>query len=296
MKLFQSLVLPLLLFFALTLFSGCGGTKMESIWLDREAVIDGKDLEWDGARVILEDANLGMGLMNDAENFYLTLSLTNRMVQRQVLRSGFTIWFDSQGGKKKVFGIRFPLGMRESAGQRGEAAPGMDPEGMGGRMGDMGDRGPLDPRQLEALFDRLIEKGELEILGSEKTPLRRYTLIENQEVQLGITFENGRLVYELKVPLAKADDLSLGIGTVPGKTFGLGFETSELDMAAMRQQMAGKRGRGMGGAMDDELGVGGGGGAGMRGSRRGGMRSGMMRTAERFQLWTRVKLAPMAER
>jgi len=299
MKLFQSLILPLLLLFALTLFSGCGGTKLESSWLDREVIIDGKDIEWHGARVILEDANLGMGLMNDDENFYLTLSLTDRMVQMQVLRNGFTVWFDSQGGKKKIFGIRFPLGMQDFADQRGEGFPGMEQEGMGGRTGRMDDRRQQDPRQLEAMFDRLIEKGELEIIGPEETPLRRYSLVENQDVKLGITFNNGRLVYELKVPLAKADALSLGIGTIPGKIFGLGFETPELDMAAMRQQMGGRKGgglRGVGGVGGDAMGGSGDMGGGMRGGGRGGMRGGMMRTFEPFQLWTKVKLALIAER
>jgi len=293
MKLFQSLGMPLLLLFSLILFSGCGGTKLESSWGDREIVIDGKDIEWHGARVILEDASMGMGLMNDAENFYLTLSLTDRMVQMQILRGGFTVWFDSQGGKKRNFGIRFPLGTREFADQRGEGFPEMGPEEMRGRMGGMGDRKQQDPRQLEAMFDRLIESGELEILGPDETPLRRYSLVENQEVKLGITFDNGRLVYELKVPLAKADALSLGIGTDPGKLFGLGFETPDLDMAAMRQQMGGRRGGGIGGGMDGAVGVGGVGSSGRRGGGRGGMRPGMIRPFEPFQLWTRVKLAPM---
>lgn len=301
MKLFQSLILPLLLFFALTLFSSCGGKKLESSWLDREVIIDGKDIEWQGARVILEDASMGLGLMNDAENFYLTLSLTNRMVQMQVLRNGFTVWLDSQGGKKKKFGIRFPLGLQEFADQRGEGPLGMGPEGMSGmrgRMGGMGDRKQQDPRQLEAMFDRLIENRELEILGSEETPLRRYSLIESQEVKLGITFENGRLVYELQVPLAKADALSLGIGTTPGKVFGLGLETPEMDMAAMRQQMGGRKGGGMrGGGIDGMNGMGSEGrGGGMRGSGMGGMRGRMMGAPEPFQLWTKVKLASMMEK
>ncbi|OGX24584.1 MAG: hypothetical protein A2Y03_10200 [Omnitrophica WOR_2 bacterium GWF2_38_59] len=36
----------------------------------------------------------------------------SRGLAEQLMRSGFTVWFDPDGGKKKVLGIHFPAGMK----------------------------------------------------------------------------------------------------------------------------------------------------------------------------------------
>ena len=276
MRLFRDFVLPLFLLFAIGLFAGCGGDKLESRWLDRVITIDGRDTDWQDARVYIEDASMGMGLLNDGEHLYLTLSLSNRQVIAQAMRQGFTVWFDPTGGRNKIFGIRFPLGLTEmNRPEGGERTQRMDSRSMDGRGGP-------SPEQIQAMFDRLVEGAEMEIFGPKKDERRRMLFAESREIRLKVSYAYGRLVYELKVLLAPTP---LGIGTAPGKTIGLGFEAPELDMAAMRQQMGDRRGGGI-------RGDGGMRGGGMRG---GGMRGGMMRPPEPFRLWTRIKLAPIPE-
>ena len=86
MKLIQSFFCPLVLLFALIVFSGCGKKPLPSTWKNREITVDGQDVEWQDARVSLKDASVGMGLMNDDEYLYLTLSLMDRAVQAQIMR------------------------------------------------------------------------------------------------------------------------------------------------------------------------------------------------------------------
>jgi len=122
---------------------------------------------------------------------------------------------------------------------------------------------------------------ELEILGPDKGQVRRMLIAESDEVQLVTSYASNRLVYELRVPLAYGDESTLGIGSAPGKKIGLGFETPEIDMAALRQGMGGRGGGMMPGGMD----------GGMRGggTRGSGMRGGTM--PEAFQLWIKIGLA-----
>ena len=98
---------------AIALLAGCS-KRIDSQWRgERHIEIDGADTEWEGARVYIEGARAGIGLLNDAQDLYLCLVLTDPGTQLQVMRQGFTVWFDPKGKKNKTFGIRFPLGMQE---------------------------------------------------------------------------------------------------------------------------------------------------------------------------------------
>jgi hypothetical protein len=290
----------LVLLLALASLSGCGKKPFASTWKDRDVVIDGRDTEWQDARVAIDDAGIGLGLLNDGEHFFISLILSKPMVQSQVLRRGFTVWFDPKGKTNKTFGIRFPLGVMEQGMERMESGAGV--EGIiGGRGGGIGGgrrgsdflRGQIDPRVLEEVFERVEKNGQMEILGPSEEDRRRLFIAEGQEIQLKMLYEHGRLVYELQVPLGAE-----GIGAVASQTIGVGFEVPKLDIAAMQQRRSG-----MGG------GIGGMGGVGGMGGRRGGELDGISgdgrgrgidgRRDRRisasfpkpFQLWTKVRLA-----
>ena len=51
---------------------GCGEQKAESIWRDREIVIDGVDSEgeWEGARYYLDEEKVAFGIMNVNSSSY----------------------------------------------------------------------------------------------------------------------------------------------------------------------------------------------------------------------------------
>ena len=86
--------------------------ELSSAWRDSEIFIDGIDNEWGSATIYAAKAKVSITLINDSQDIYIQLCSRDRQVHAQILGMGLTIWFDPDGGKKKTFGIRFPLGMK----------------------------------------------------------------------------------------------------------------------------------------------------------------------------------------
>ncbi|NKB68496.1 MAG: hypothetical protein GKR89_15655 [Candidatus Latescibacteria bacterium] len=288
-----STYLPRCLFLiALGCLTACGTTKLESKWRDRPVAIDGADDDWSRAKFIIENTPVTMGLLNDDEHLYLSLTTMDRPLQMQIARRGFTVWFDPKGGKSKKYGIRFPLG-DPLIGRRDQLAFGGMP-GYGrppgypspGGFGDTEDTS-LDRTRLQTLFDELLQINELEILVQGAEP---YRLLPGQEADLDVevVYADGRLVYELKIGLSRLDPPLRSPMVKPGADIGMGFETPDIDWRALRRQMAADQSDGFGGGRTDF----GDGPAGM-GRGRGGYNEygeDSRRPGESFQLWTKVRL------
>ena len=272
--------------FSTAVLTGCGGEELKSTWRDREVVIDGMigtpgevDREWAGARTALEDENASVGLINDGEYLYMSLVLGDLRLQRQVVGMGLTVWFDSNGGKDRTFGIRFPLGARESGFPMAES--GMPSFGRPGAGNDREDG------DFEAHLQETLEAmTQLEILGPGESDRQKLHVHDAGEIDVEVGTSDGALVYELKIPLAGMVDHPHAIGAEPGSVIGVRLETPKIDMSAMRDQMKG-RGRGGGGMP----------GGGMRG---GGMPGGDMRGVhpempESLNVWAKIHLASIQE-
>jgi len=92
---------------------GCGKTILFSAWRDRAIKIDGKYTDWSESTAYYdEDAKVVLNLVNDADYLYICLISKNRAIETKIMESGLTIWLDPDGGQKKVFGIRFPIGLK----------------------------------------------------------------------------------------------------------------------------------------------------------------------------------------
>jgi hypothetical protein len=208
-----------------------------------------------------------VGLLNDEHHLYVCLTTMDRITATQIAASGFNVWLDPEGGRKKTFGIRFPLGMQESE----------NPKKIRESM--------RDPKKFRALFEDL--GSEMEILGPEEDQRVRTLRSTVEGIEVSAGYSKGRFVYELKVPLARSAAQRYGIGTDPGRQIGLGFETPELDREAMASQAKGQRGDGLGGRGGGRGGMKGGGG-------RGGIRPGGS-MPEPFELWTKVALSAQQE-
>lgn len=232
---------------------GCTQNEFTSHWRDREIAVDGDQEDWQGKLTVPMGKNIALGFMNDESNLYVTLSSSDRTIVMQIMRLGFTVWFDSKGGKKEVFGVKYPTGTL----------------GMGGRPG------------LEEQV-RSLQKPQLwvEVLGPGKDDIARLSVMDPTgiRVKTGVSAD-GRFVYELKIPLGPSPDSPYAVNTSPGATIGVGFETGGIDPVAMRSPMerSGMRGGGMPG------------GGGRPGGMRGGGQRGMM--VGPFSYWTKVTLA-----
>ena len=245
------------------LLAGCGKLELNSHWRSRLVIIDGLNSEWEGAGTYLEDENAFIGLVNDEEYMYVCLASTNREIQTQMMRRGFTLWFDPDGGKKRLFGIRFPLGMQE----------------MGVPM-----RGRGSERDLEELRQSFEESmAELEILGPGKDECRRLQVADAEGIFVKVRTLRGGFVYELKVPLAQSEQHPFAIGAEAGNTIGLGLETREINRDMFRERVGGGM-RGGGGLRGGRGGRGGSRGSGMP---RGGTRPEMPKS---LKIWATVQL------
>lgn len=249
---------------------GCGGLTLTSTFRSVEVTVDGIDDEWDGARIYLKEARIMIGLLNDSDNLYISLATGREDLRRQLMARGLTLWFDPEGGKEKIFGIRFPLGLsgaeRPSRDRREREEPGGDD-----------DRFRRATAEVEFLFPAEDERRRMPIQAAMGV-----------EVRLGTASD--RFVYELKIPLALSEEHPYAIGVTAGELIGIGLETPEIDRDAMRQ----RRGRGGfsgGGGRGGGMRGGGGRGGGMGGGRGGGGRGQRPGMPKPLKIWAKLQLA-----
>jgi hypothetical protein len=125
-----------LLFLAITIIGGCAGFqtyRLESRPLAHEITVDGKDDDWHGNLYVNMEGQYSLGFVNDQQNLYVCLVVTDPYKRAQILRGGLTLWFDPKGGQEKTFGIKFPMGMQAGPRPtrpegRPETQPQMEPE------------------------------------------------------------------------------------------------------------------------------------------------------------------------
>ncbi len=203
--------LKFLLFGALGLimcfvFVSCENYQIKSQWRDRVIVVDGRSADWLDALTYVEEFNISVGMANDTDFLYVCAVVGNPLVRMRVMRQGLTVWFDPKDGRKKSLGIRFPLG---SQGRRERPA-------------EFGEESDMEI--LQRVF--LLSLNELEILGPDRTDVRRINKTEAKGVDVAMSVSSGLLVYELKVPLINSPEQAFAINVQPGRSFGIGIETS----------------------------------------------------------------------
>ena len=252
----------------------------------------------------------------DAENLYICLSTWNARIQTQLLRMGFTIWFDPEGGKKERFGIRYPMksiDFSKSGIPRGEMPDGGVPGGeYPGRPEDvareeMEEEHRIKPEMIRELLVRV--RDSMELLGPGNDEHIGTEMYIEDAAMIGVEammdISNGRLVYELKVPLPRREDIPYTIGAAAGAEIGIGFELGKMERPAMPAEGMGPGGGMPGGGMPGG-GMPGGGmpgggmpgggtpGGGPPGGGRGDRPEGS-KSQPSFDIWTKVRLAHETE-
>jgi hypothetical protein len=226
-------------------------------------VVDGDHTEWEGAVTQLDDVDAVVGLLNDGTHLYLCLASIDQGITRQVLGRGLTLWFDPEGGRTRVLGIRFPLGQREQRPPSGTPEERPDPDAMLAR---------IDEAEPEI---EIITEGDL---------ATRMFLAQAVGIDLDVGLTKGALVYEAKIPLSSVEG-SYAIGARPGSEIGIGLTTPGIDREMMRERM---RGQGPPGGPGGGMG-GGGRRGGMGGARPGGGRRPSI--PEPLDVWATVSIA-----
>ena len=188
--------------------AGCGSLELKSHWCQQPVTIDGRTDEWKNAMFQIEDKPWIIGVMNDSAYIYVSFVTTDRAIQRQVMFRGLTLWFDREGGEERRFGVKFPVGV-EGMRQR-EYARDVEGEGL---QGDTLESIPSDT-------------SEAEIFGPTESDHHRVRLAELRQIAVKMDLTEGRLTYELRVPLMDNGPDPYAIGTRIGTEVGVGFETT----------------------------------------------------------------------
>jgi hypothetical protein len=285
--------------------------KLTSEWPTTPVVIDGANTEWPTLVSIAKDVRFSIAVRNDADTLYVALITSDSATALQALHQGLIVWLDTEGGSKKRFGIKYPVGRDPRSASRAERPQGGEdsgrrgrPDDSGGQQGD-GARGYAtggEPRDAEAMWKQALSDSQLstaELLGPGKDDVRDLMLDLSQTIRAKIGHAEGMMVYELAVPLARTPEVPEGLGVRPGAVIGIGLETPERETSGAgggrSGGMGGGRGGGMGGGRGGGMGgMGGGRGGGMGGGRGGEMggASGRFGQPEKpLKAWTSVLLA-----
>lgn len=248
-------------------FSSCANIKFQSGWKDKDIRIDGRSDDWVGSLNYVDKQNISLGIQNDTDNLYVCLAAEDQAVINRILRQGMILWFDAEGGKEKTFGIKYPIGRQMMAPEEGE-------------MNRPGSEAAPQKKRPTAM----AISNKLEILQDRKVPIT--TFIENLKgIQISLKRSTGLIVYEVKIPLQKNQDLPFAIGAEEGTEIGIGIEVPKMSMTMNRA--AG----GMGGG-DGSMGGRGGGMGGGDGSMGGrGMTGQRANLQKGVKIWATVQLA-----
>lgn len=246
--------------FAIAHLTGCKDLELDSRWPDSDVKVDGVNSEWDNSTTYIKDEKVLVGVMNDEDFLYISLITDSPALRRQMMGQGFIVWFDPTGGKKKTFGIQYPLGLQE----------------MGVSMADFVEPEANNERRREIIEQSLTE---LIIRGSDKDDWDRMVIKDATGIQVKIS-DSGPFIYELKVPLRKSEGHPYSIGETK-ESVGIGMEMREFD----RESIMAGRGRMRGGHMGPPRGMRG----GMGDVPGGGMHRPEM--AKPIKLWAKVQLA-----
>ena len=234
----------------------CKSLQVDSRWRDRALSFDGKASGWNDLVVYPKDTKFGMAVMNDDTCLYLCMMSWDQTITSQIMRFGFTTWFELKNGKGRPLGIHYPLGMAKSGFRH---------------VAD-------DP---EAMKEKIKESLEhIEILGPSKddTCPTRTIITESMGIITRIASSEGNCIYELKVPLNQDSIRKFAIDVKKDDIITVKLETSAFDPDRMKGgESSGPSGGGMGGRDGGGLGGGGmhgGGGHGGGGHGGGGMHGG----------------------
>ncbi len=277
------------------LIGGCiGAPQLASPWTSSGIQVDGSDVDWSHRRYVLEAVPLTLSVANDAEFFYLCAVTTDRGLQMRILGSGMELWVDPKGGTRTYFGVRVP----PIDGQQFRRESGFEGGTLGGNRRGAGVGAGVQPAvsdsHLTAAFGELVGRRDIYILDSTEDEGDKIMPVRDDLVQVQLSYERGRLVYEARVPLHHFGHPSFEL-RAGERPVGVALRVPVPEMP-LGGQFAGEQpvpGRGGGGL--DGRGGGGVGGVGDFSGDRRGRASGRARPrrvpTEPLEQWIRIQLS-----
>lgn len=203
---------------------GCGGgpaMEVQSHWSDSAVIIDGTADDWaEFPLEYSEKEKISLGVRNDSENIYFVFLARDERMVRKIQMAGITLWFDTNGGKKKDFGIRYRGGVALM--KNLQKAPGfwenMPPE----------QKATFMQSRSEMLgMITVIKKGE-EVSMLENNPTGPAAASANQDGIFG---------YEFRIPIVASDSISHAISTSSGEKISMAVELGGISREDREKMM-----------------------------------------------------------
>lgn len=206
-------VLAFLLLISL-LSTGCKTTaSLESSALVEPVTVDAQLEEWAGKLSTIAGGELSVGVQNDGEYLYVGLTTSNPQRIAQIMQQGMILWIDPAGGKEKVFGVQYPIGIVTTSGSAGGLTS--------------------DPTANRISIEKSMQ--EIALIGDGGQAFRR-----RKDSVPGITMHaeasDRAFTYEAKLPLSADEGIVYAIGTEPGRQIGFGLTNPEIEGQGIAQQ------------------------------------------------------------
>lgn len=254
---------------------------VQSQWAATALNIDGSNSDWEGGTLTLnKKTQVDFAFRNDTDNLYVIFIFNDpRQFMSTIQQSGITLWLNTEGKKKKDYGIKFAI-KTVSADNYIQIVEEM-----------MGEPMPEDKKQqikaqesYQIFHNEVIDKkGEAPVIASgPAAPV--FNTSGNRET----------MVYEFRVPLKKDEIHPVGIGTTPGGSFTIGFEWGGTTKEMRQDRLTNSTARGAAGTSGNATGSLTGeqrvSGSGLGGASQFSSTGKMLR-AVKYIFWTNVQLA-----
>jgi len=202
--------------------------KVTCKWTASPVEIDGSKDDWTGDTLTLEKkVKVDYGFRNDSDNLYVLFIFNDPKFLSTINQAGITLWFNTEGKKKKDYGIKFRTKM-------------------------------ISADTYIALIEKevgpLPEEKKKEIKATPSYRIYQNEVIDKKSEDFVITggptapsykAKRGKdmIIYEFRIPLKKEEGQPVGIGTEPGKVIKIGFEWGGLtkEMREARAKQLGDR-------------------------------------------------------
>lgn len=208
-----------LLFFFMLAFSLQGFSKTEVItsnWVTSPLTIDGFNEDWENDALNFEKkVDVDFAFRNDAKNLYILFIFKDPKYLSSINATGMTIWFDTEGKKKKNYGLMF-IKKQVSADAFISIL-----EKQKGTLSEVEKNNIRANPQYFLHNIKVVSKGGKSVSQQADSG--------DEDIAIFRTMQQEKTVmYEFAVPLKRMTEQDHGIGTEPGKIVKVGFEWGGL--------------------------------------------------------------------
>jgi len=251
-------------------------SQVTSKWNTAPITIDGSNNEWEGDALTFEKkVNVDYAFRNDSENLYVLFIFKDPKFMSSINKTGMTLWFNTEGKKKKKHGVRFQIKVLKA-----DAFISLLETKLGPMPEEEKEEIRLKPSYPVFFNEVLDQKGNASIIDSGPSA-PAFNSMKGE----------GIIAYEFRIPLKREEEQPGGIGTEPGKNVKIGFEWGGMTEEMKKQRLMGVSDSGTGAGADRATGL-----TSERSKRAdrdssSGLSSMRKRSPKKYTFWADVKLA-----